>query len=97
MGHPVRAESLKVGQEIRIPARPGAGLRVAGGEYVQIVDVEGRGCADLFALAAENPAEYLSASHTRSRSWTAGSCSRRGFSNGTPRPTTTRRISWPGF
>jgi hypothetical protein len=30
--------------------------------------VEGRGCADLFALAAENPAEYLSASHTRSRS-----------------------------
>jgi uncharacterized protein YcgI (DUF1989 family) len=58
MGHPVRAESPKVGQEIRIPARTGVGLRVAGGEYVQ--DVEGRGCADLFALAAENLAEHLS-------------------------------------
>jgi uncharacterized protein YcgI (DUF1989 family) len=38
---------------------------VAAGEYVQIVDVEGRGCADFFALAAANPAEHLSASHTR--------------------------------
>jgi uncharacterized protein YcgI (DUF1989 family) len=38
---------------------------VAAGEYVQIIDVEGRGCADFFALAAEDPAEYLSASHTR--------------------------------
>ena len=65
MGHPARAETLKVDREIRIPAGTGAGLRMAAGEYVQIVDVEGRGCADFFALAASNPAEYLSASHTR--------------------------------
>ena len=65
MGHPARAETLKVDREIRIPAGTGAGLRIATGEYVQIVDVEGRGCADFFALAAANPSEYLSASHTR--------------------------------
>ncbi|HEX2502090.1 MAG TPA: urea carboxylase-associated family protein [Methylomirabilota bacterium] len=65
MGHPARAEALKVDREVRIPAGTGAGLRVAAGEYVQIVDVEGRGCADFFALAAANPSEYLSASHTR--------------------------------
>jgi uncharacterized protein len=65
VGHPVCAETLKVDRELRIPAGTAAGLRVAAGEYVQIVDVEGRGCADFFALAAGNPAEHLSASHTR--------------------------------
>jgi uncharacterized protein len=65
VGHPARAETLQVDRELRIPAGTGAGLRVAAGEYVQIGDVEGRGCADFFALAAANPAEHLSASHTR--------------------------------
>jgi hypothetical protein len=65
VGHPARAEGLKVDREVRIPAGAGAGLRMAAGEYVQIVDVEGRGCADFFALAASDPGEYLSASHTR--------------------------------
>lgn len=65
MGHPARADALKVDRELRVSAGTGAGLRVAAGEYIQIVDVEGRGCADFFALAAANPSEYLSASHTR--------------------------------
>jgi len=65
VGHPARAETLKVDRELRISAGTGAGLRVAAGEYVQIVDVEGRGCADFFALAAANPTKHLSASHTR--------------------------------
>jgi uncharacterized protein YcgI (DUF1989 family) len=65
VGQPARAESLKVDREIRIPGGTGAGLRLAAGEYLQIVDVEGHGCADFFALAASNPTEYLSASHTR--------------------------------
>ena len=65
MGRPARAETLKADREIRIPAGTGAGLRMAAGEYVQNVDVEGRGCADFFALAAANPAEHLSASPTR--------------------------------
>jgi uncharacterized protein YcgI (DUF1989 family) len=65
MGHPPRADSLRIDRELRIVARTGAGLRVGAGEYVQIVDLEGRGCADFFAVAVSNPAEYLSASHTR--------------------------------
>jgi hypothetical protein len=65
MGLPARAETLTVDREIRIPAGTGAGFPVAAGEYVQIVDVEGRGCADFFALTAADPSEYLSASHTR--------------------------------
>jgi uncharacterized protein YcgI (DUF1989 family) len=65
MGRPARAEALTVTRELRIPAGTGAGFRVNAGEYVQVVDVEGRGCADFFALAAADPTEYLSASHTR--------------------------------
>jgi hypothetical protein len=65
MGRPARAEALSVTRELRIGAGTGAGFRVAAGEYVQVVDVEGRGCADFFALAAADAAEYLSASHTR--------------------------------
>jgi uncharacterized protein YcgI (DUF1989 family) len=65
MGRAARAEALKIQRETRIPAGTGAGLRVGAGEYLQVVDVDGRGCADFFALAAADPTEYLSASHTR--------------------------------
>lgn len=65
MGRPVRATDLTVKQEIRIAGRTGVGFRLAAGEHVQIIDVEGQGCADFFALAAADPSEHLSASHTR--------------------------------
>ncbi|HZS33572.1 MAG TPA: urea carboxylase-associated family protein [Methylomirabilota bacterium] len=65
MGRPPRVEDLKVVEEIPIPGGTGAGFRVPADAYVQIVDVEGRGCADFFAFAAAAPEEYLSASHTR--------------------------------
>jgi uncharacterized protein len=65
MGHPARAESLKVIRDVSIAAGTGAGFRLAAGEYLQIVDVEGRGCADFFVLVQAAPEEYLSASHTR--------------------------------
>ena len=65
MGRPLRAADLTVKQEIPIPGRTGVGFRLHAGEYVQIVDVDGQGCADFFALAAVAPTEYLSASHTR--------------------------------
>ena len=65
MGDPARASDLTATREITIPGKTGVGLRLAAGEYLQIVDVEGRGCADFFAHAAADPAEYLSASHTR--------------------------------
>ncbi|HEV8676917.1 MAG TPA: urea carboxylase-associated family protein [Methylomirabilota bacterium] len=65
MGHPARAADLKVKQEIPIPARTGAGFRVAAGEFVQVLDVSGQQCADFFAFSAADPTEYLSATHTR--------------------------------
>jgi uncharacterized protein YcgI (DUF1989 family) len=65
MGRPARAADLKVKQEIPIPARTGAGLRMAAGEFVQVLDVSGQQCADFFAFSAADPTEHLSASHTR--------------------------------
>jgi uncharacterized protein len=38
---------------------------VRHGEHLRIVDVEGGQVGDLFAFAAEDPGEFLSASHTR--------------------------------
>lgn len=65
MGRPARAADLKVKQEIPIPARTGAGFRLAAGEYVQVLDVSGSQCADFFAFDGEDRREYLSAEHTR--------------------------------
>src|SRR5262249_59433937 len=65
MGRPARAADLKIKQEVLIPARTGAGLRVEAGEFVQVLDVAGQQCADFFAFRADDPREYLSASHTR--------------------------------
>jgi hypothetical protein len=65
MGRLPRAADLTVTHEITVPGSSGAGLRVAAGQFVQIVDVAGQGCADFFALDAADPTEHLSASHTR--------------------------------
>ena len=65
MGRPARAADLKVKQEVLIPARTGAGVRIEAGEFVQVLDVSGQQCADFFAFRADDPREYLSASHTR--------------------------------
>jgi hypothetical protein len=65
MGRPKQPADLTCKREISIPGGTGTGFRMAAGEYVEIVDVEGQGCADFFALAAVDPTEYLSASHTR--------------------------------
>jgi hypothetical protein len=65
MGRPPRVEELEPTREIPIAGGTGTGFRLAAGEFVQVVDVAGRGCADFFALAAGSPEEYLSASHTR--------------------------------
>ena len=48
-----------------VPATRGKGWRVAAGERVAVVDVEGGQVVDLFAFCAEDPVEHLSASHTR--------------------------------
>ncbi len=65
MGRAAWAAELTVKQEIPIPGGTGAAFRLEAGERIQVVDVEGLGCADFFALVAADPTEYLSASHTR--------------------------------
>ncbi|MFD0536975.1 DUF1989 domain-containing protein [Actinomadura luteofluorescens] len=44
----------------------GRAVRVAAGRRVRVVDVEGGQVGDLFAFAADDPREHLSAAHTRS-------------------------------
>ena len=48
-----------------VPAGGGLAVWVRHGEHLRIVDVEGGQVGDLFAFAAADPGEYLSASHTR--------------------------------
>jgi uncharacterized protein YcgI (DUF1989 family) len=52
-------------QRIHIPAREGRAFRVPTGGDFRVVDAEGEQVADLFCFVADDPAEYLSAEHTR--------------------------------
>ncbi|PRX02037.1 UNVERIFIED_ORG: hypothetical protein CLV66_11875 [Actinomadura viridilutea] len=49
-----------------MPAREGRAVQVAAGQRVRVVDLEGGQVGDLFAFAAGDTGEHLSASHTRS-------------------------------
>ncbi|WP_433475663.1 DUF1989 domain-containing protein [Spirillospora sp. CA-142024] len=49
-----------------VPAREGRAVRVPAGRRVRVVDLEGGQVGDLFAFAADDPRERLSAMHTRS-------------------------------
>jgi uncharacterized protein len=48
-----------------VPAGGGRAVAVRAGQRVRVVDVEGGQVGDVFAFAADDPGEYLSASHTR--------------------------------
>ncbi len=50
---------------VEIPAGEGRCVAVERNRRFRVVDVEGGQVADLFAFAAADPAEHLSASHTR--------------------------------
>jgi hypothetical protein len=52
-------------QDIHIPAREGRGIELAQGGRFQVVDIDGRQCADLFAFTKADADEYHSAEHTR--------------------------------
>jgi uncharacterized protein len=52
-------------QDIHIPAREGRGIELSQGDRFQVVDVDGRQCADLFAFTKADVSEYHSAEHTR--------------------------------
>ncbi|WP_207929020.1 urea carboxylase-associated family protein [Actinomadura sp. 6K520] len=49
-----------------MPAREGRAVRVGAGRRVRVVDLAGGQVGDLFAFAADDPREHLSAAHTRS-------------------------------
>ncbi|MBX6767845.1 MAG: urea carboxylase-associated family protein [Actinomadura rubrobrunea] len=49
-----------------VPAREGRAVQVSAGQRVRVVDLEGGQVGDLFAFAAGDTGEQLSASHTRS-------------------------------
>ena len=48
-----------------VPAGSGRAVLARQGDRVRVIDVEGGQVGDLFAFAAADPAEHLSASHTR--------------------------------
>jgi uncharacterized protein YcgI (DUF1989 family) len=48
-----------------VPAGGGRAVWVRRGEHLRVIDIEGGQVGDLFAFAAADPGEYLSASHTR--------------------------------
>jgi uncharacterized protein YcgI (DUF1989 family) len=52
--------------EIVVPAREGRGVHVDAGQLLDIVDLEGHQVGDLVAWFADDPAEYLSPTHTAS-------------------------------
>ncbi len=58
-------ESLKQRAEHLIQARTGIAFRVAPGDYVEVVDVQGQQAADFWAFNENDLNEYLSAPHTR--------------------------------
>jgi uncharacterized protein YcgI (DUF1989 family) len=48
-----------------VPAGAGRAVRVRAGQQVRVTDLEGGQVGDVFAFCADDPTEYLSASHTR--------------------------------
>ncbi|HEY2161221.1 MAG TPA: urea carboxylase-associated family protein [Solirubrobacteraceae bacterium] len=51
--------------QVAIPARTGWSAALAAGESFRVIDVDGGQCADLWVFCAEDPAEPLSAQHSR--------------------------------
>lgn len=58
-------ETTRSTTTVEVPAGAGRAVLVHRGEQVRVVDVEGRQVGDVFAFAAEDVTEHLSASHTR--------------------------------
>jgi len=50
---------------VRVPAGEGRAVAVAASQHFRVVDVEGGQVGDLFVFAADDPAEFASAEHTR--------------------------------
>jgi uncharacterized protein len=55
---------MAVIETVTVPAREGRGVRVAAGNLLDIIDVEGRQVGDLVAFRRDDPGEYMSPAHT---------------------------------
>ena len=55
--------------EVLIPAGEGRAFRVPNGALLEIVDVEGQQVADFISIVEDQPGEWLSATHTRSKTF----------------------------
>jgi uncharacterized protein YcgI (DUF1989 family) len=60
-----RSDDVHRSRTLDIAPQSGGWLRLARGECVRIVDVEGQQVADMFAVSADDPTEWLSAACTR--------------------------------
>jgi len=58
-------ETARTRAHLEVPAGQGRAIRVRAGDTVQVIDVDGAQVGDVFAFAAADTTEYLSASHTR--------------------------------
>ena len=59
---------VKVGKLVQrreIPGAHGGGAIVKEGQYLKVIDVEGKQICDFFSFNPANPSEFLSGSHTR--------------------------------
>lgn len=54
---------------VDIPAQSGAGVKLAAGDRLRIIDIAGTQVADLFACSAATGEEWLSGPHTRGGLW----------------------------
>jgi uncharacterized protein len=52
---------------IEVPAKSARAIRVAAGQFVKVIDVEGAQVSDMFACCADDPSDWLSTGHTRTR------------------------------
>lgn len=71
---------------VQVPARQGRAVRVAAGQHVRVSTPDGGQVGDLFAVNAADPAEYLSAAHTRGHTSTLFPAPGESFVTGRRRP-----------
>lgn len=54
---------------VEVPAQSGRWVRLPAGALLRIIDIEGEQVADLFAVCADDPREFLSVANTRGVNW----------------------------
>ena len=58
-------ETAHTPTQLDVPPGQGRAVRLRAGDTVQVIDVDGAQVGDVFAFAAADTTEHLSASHTR--------------------------------